>query len=385
MKCTELNFCQNLWTPPKKLVVLAQVSRRCTQARRICGQFDKLHEISMGRVFPHGGFNCSVSVARDWSMVQREGRSGKIFCSSARASSHALAFLCLSREVWTLEWKVWDNKVVLPSLCWWSSWHLCAELVAQVHQVAFCWKTEGNCILLQWEVQIPGGHRCNRWHSYHVDQAPWRLFPGGLLQYKKEDLHNVAAGEYWVVLHKLVHSSSLSVASLCQRDKKKIYGPHPPLNWYYWVLSLNLPWISIRSCAPPSQLFECCQCSPCISFVSAHCFEDLTITSIDVGQPGKANDAMVFKMSNLWVPSGGHVDHIVSNPDFHLLGDGAYPSKSYVLKPFHDAGDLTRSQRKYNFVHSSIRSMVERGIGRLNGRFRCLHFLDVHMPDKGKK
>ncbi len=60
----------------------------------------------------------------------------------------------------------------------------------------------------------------------------------------------------------------------------------------------------------------------------------MSISSIDVGQPGKANDAMFFKMSQLWVTSGGHVDHIIAKEEYHLLGDGAYPTKSYLLKPF---------------------------------------------------
>lgn len=113
--------------------------------------------------------------------------------------------------------------------------------------------------------------------------------------------------------------------------------------------------------------------------------DDLTISSIDVGQPGKANDVMVFKMSELWVLSGGRVEHLIAKQEYHLLGDGAYPSKSYLLKPFRDDSDLTRAQRKYNFMHSSIRSMVEHGIGHLKGRFRCLHFLDAHTPTKCKK
>ena len=66
--------------------------------------------------------------------------------------------------------------------------------------------------------------------------------------------------------------------------------------------------------------------------------EDLTISSIDVGQPGKANDAMVFRMSDLWVPSGGRMEHLICKKKFHILGDGAYPSKSYLLKPFRDDG-----------------------------------------------
>ncbi len=113
--------------------------------------------------------------------------------------------------------------------------------------------------------------------------------------------------------------------------------------------------------------------------------EDLTISSIDVGQPGKANDAMVFRMSDLWVPSGGHMEHLICKKEFHILGDGAYPSKSYLLKPFRDDGHLTCAQWKYNFVHSSIRSMVEHGIGHLKARFCYLHFLDARMPNKAKK
>ncbi len=42
--------------------------------------------------------------------------------------------------------------------------------------------------------------------------------------------------------------------------------------------------------------------------------EDLSLSSIDVGQPGKANDAMVFKMSDLWVPSGARVEHLIARP-----------------------------------------------------------------------
>ncbi len=109
------------------------------------------------------------------------------------------------------------------------------------------------------------------------------------------------------------------------------------------------------------------------------------LSSIDVGQPGKANDAMVFKMSHLWASSGGHVDHLIAKQQYPILGDRAYPTKSYLLKPFRDDGQLTRAQWKYNFVHASIRSIVEWGIGCLKGRFRCLQFLDARTPNKAKK
>ena len=56
----------------------------------------------------------------------------------------------------------------------------------------------------------------------------------------------------------------------------------------------------------------------------------------------------------------------------HLLGDSAYPLKRWVLTPFRNNGRLTRRQKKYNFVHSSTRMVVERSIGLLKGRFRKL-------------
>ena len=112
--------------------------------------------------------------------------------------------------------------------------------------------------------------------------------------------------------------------------------------------------------------------------------DDLTISSIDIGHPGKAHDAHVFRMSALWVPNGGWIDHIVASPTYHLLGDGAYPTKAYLLKPFRDDSSLTRRQQNYNRVHSSIRSVVEWGIGWLKGRFRSLQFLDVRSTEKAK-
>ncbi len=120
-------------------------------------------------------------------------------------------------------------------------------------------------------------------------------------------------------------------------------------------------------------------------FLQLTVLDDMIISSIDVGHPGKAHDSHVFKLSALWVPNGGRVDHIVSSPTYHILGDGAYPTNSYLLKPFRDDGSLTRRQRNFNRVHSSIRSVVERAIGRLKGRFRSLQFLDVKSPEKAKR
>ena len=78
------------------------------------------------------------------------------------------------------------------------------------------------------------------------------------------------------------------------------------------------------------------------------------------------------------------MERIIAKSEYHL-GDGAYPIKSYLLKPFWDDGALTPVQLKFNRAHASCRSSVERGIGHLKCHFRCLHFLDVHSPNKAKK
>ncbi len=112
--------------------------------------------------------------------------------------------------------------------------------------------------------------------------------------------------------------------------------------------------------------------------------DDLTISSTDIGHPGKAHDAHIFRLSSLWVPNGGCIDHIVSSLSYHLLGDGDNPTKSYLLKPFRDDSTLTRRHRNYNRVHSSIWSVMECGIGCLKGQFRSLQFLDMRSTDKAK-
>jgi len=59
--------------------------------------------------------------------------------------------------------------------------------------------------------------------------------------------------------------------------------------------------------------------------------------------------------------------------DFHILGDGAYPMKSYVLKPFRDFGN----QRRYNRIHSSVRVDSERGIGIYKSRWKRLTYVNT--------
>lgn len=98
--------------------------------------------------------------------------------------------------------------------------------------------------------------------------------------------------------------------------------------------------------------------------------ENLLFTNVFVGFPGKVHDARVFKHSPLFQTG----QELCENG--HLLGDSAYPNIPWLITPFRDNGHLTQVQRRYNIIHSSIRSSVERAFGLLKGRFPRLQYID---------
>ncbi|KAJ1107251.1 hypothetical protein NDU88_004644 [Pleurodeles waltl] len=54
-----------------------------------------------------------------------------------------------------------------------------------------------------------------------------------------------------------------------------------------------------------------------------------------------------------------------------LLGDSGYPNLSWLLTPVRNP--WTRAEERYNEAYGRTRRVIERTIGLLKARFRCLH------------
>lgn len=64
-----------------------------------------------------------------------------------------------------------------------------------------------------------------------------------------------------------------------------------------------------------------------------------------------------------------------------MLGDAGYALKPYVMTPFRSTTDGSR-ERSFNLKHSKARNIIERTIGLLKNRYRCLMDKLHYKPEK---
>lgn len=122
------------------------------------------------------------------------------------------------------------------------------------------------------------------------------------------------------------------------------------------------------------------------------CDANMLITNINARFPGSTHDAFIFGGSvlNTRLEEHYHNDPATFNfllgkywnkiqMDFKnlfikitlLLGDSAYPLSPWLLKIF-DGNNLSEAQENFNRELCSIRQIIERCIGLLKVRFRCI-------------
>lgn len=116
--------------------------------------------------------------------------------------------------------------------------------------------------------------------------------------------------------------------------------------------------------------------------LQAICDYERRFIDIFTGIPGKVHDSRVLKMS----PISSQLQNIccenAGENKYHIIGDGAYPIRPWLLTPFKDYGTLTQEQKIYNEKFSATRVLIENTFGILKGRFRQLLLIDMPSVEK---
>jgi hypothetical protein len=113
----------------------------------------------------------------------------------------------------------------------------------------------------------------------------------------------------------------------------------------------------------------------------------------NVGCPGSESDCGIFNRSSLepalregtlGLPPPAPLPHDDQDTSFFIVGDDAFPLRSYMVKPYPHRF-LNHDERIFNYRCSRARRVVENAFGILAGRFRCLHTSLQVTPLNAKK
>ncbi|CAF3340251.1 unnamed protein product [Rotaria sp. Silwood2] len=105
----------------------------------------------------------------------------------------------------------------------------------------------------------------------------------------------------------------------------------------------------------------------------------LKFSYINVGAPGRCNDAFVYSRSTLFevLQNSVYSKHYltVNNVKIqsHLIGDSAFPLSKNLIKPYTERPNMPQHQSLFNYRLSRCRCTVERAFGQLKNRFRSIH------------
>ncbi|XP_067625184.1 uncharacterized protein [Eurosta solidaginis] len=109
------------------------------------------------------------------------------------------------------------------------------------------------------------------------------------------------------------------------------------------------------------------------------CDYNMVIRSVDGRHPGSSHDALIWSVSK----ANDSFQRRYENRErgSWLLGDAGYPLQPFLLTPFRNPQAYT-AEHTFNQKHCSGRNIVERTIGVLKSRFRCLARTLQYQPEK---
>lgn len=92
--------------------------------------------------------------------------------------------------------------------------------------------------------------------------------------------------------------------------------------------------------------------------------------SVNARYSGSTHDSLVWRASQVNKCLRRICNEMGRRWQFFMLADNGYPLQPWLLKPYDNPS--TTAQKLYNKYHRKLRSLVERAIGLLKARFRCL-------------
>ncbi|KAM7312642.1 putative nuclease HARBI1 isoform X1 [Ixodes scapularis] len=93
------------------------------------------------------------------------------------------------------------------------------------------------------------------------------------------------------------------------------------------------------------------------------------VMCIDPCYPGSVHDSFAWRFS--WLRDNFEQGRLIDDGRF-LLGDSGYALEPWLITPVPGVHTTSTASGRFNKAHSSMRSVVERCIGLLKSRFRCL-------------
>ncbi|XP_036342226.1 putative nuclease HARBI1 [Rhagoletis pomonella] len=99
------------------------------------------------------------------------------------------------------------------------------------------------------------------------------------------------------------------------------------------------------------------------------CDHKMRIRYVDARHPGSGHDSLIWNTSR--VRRFLQEKYEAGERNSWILGVAGYPLEPFLMTPYRSATEHSAESR-YNSVHSKARNIVERVIGVLKSRFRCL-------------
>jgi hypothetical protein len=121
--------------------------------------------------------------------------------------------------------------------------------------------------------------------------------------------------------------------------------------------------------------------------LQAVCDDKLLFRDVCAGFPGQTSKLRVLVGSPLYSRLSSRTDPLIE-PHKHILGSSDYPQLSTLLTPYSSNANgrpLTKQELKFNSLHQTARSVVEKAFELLKKRFQRLRFIDVSRTELASK